>query len=389
MEVFRLPENAPRTAFFAAHPKGGQLAGDYAEDLGITWVKEARSAIDPTADNSFSRTVELANVSNDTKSCEKIVDEQAMKQRGVNHVVSTLDMIDLRKAVETYRDAIASKGNPTLSPRAFLALQVEWFRRNASSLVVRPGWENHPDEVTLVIEAVKMATGLSKGAYDGADFRMEVFEYDANSTAKNKMKKPDLYDIVSTLGNKVEKYLDGNIGHISETMGMTPEEFGALQNSGQLSDEFDVPAPAKDEIRAMARLLKITDMYADPGRVNREYKENHSDGSWHQTDEIVDWSKVDADFIRFWHNEPNKREQLMGTQKNGEETMRDRLRRKLLTVGILQLEGKEDMKGLDNGIDNSYEAAWRKTHNTDKILKRSKTENRVYLKKRGVGGGPK
>ena len=66
--------------------------------------------------------------------------------------------------------------------------------------------------------------------------------------------------------------------------------------------------------------------------------------------------------------------------------MRDRLRRKILEVGVLQFESKEDLKGLDNLIDNSYEAAWRRANNLDKDLKRSPVDKQVWQNSRGARG---
>lgn len=385
MEVFRLPEQAPRTAFFASHPKGGELAGNYADQFGVSYVREARTIKEPTEADSFYNLVEVANTERDRKSLEEMVDEKEMKRRGIKHVVGTQDMIDLRTAAEEYRYAIASQGDPKLSSRAFLAMQLEWFSRNASSLVVRPGWENHADEVQFVVEAVKMATGLKDAAYDGAAYRMEIFEYDAAAKG-DKMRKLDLYEIVETLGNKVEQYLDGNKSYITEELGVSVEDYAAAQAVGQ-TEGLDVPAPAKEEILAMARLLKITDMYADPSRVNHYIHEDNSTGHKSKGSEIIDWAQVDRDLIaKFWYAEPDKAAQLQGTKEGEPETLRDRLRRKILEVGVLQFESKEDLKGLDNLIDNSYEAAWRRANNLDKDLKRSPVDKQVWQNSRGARG---
>lgn len=391
MEVFRLPEAAPRTAFFAAHPKGGELAADYAEKFGVTWTKEARTIKEPTEADSFYNVVEVENAKRDRESLSEIASESEMQRRGIQHVVGTQDMLDLRSAAETYRTAIAAQGDPKLSSRAFLAMQLEWFNRNASSLVLRPGWENHPDDVALVVEAVKMATGLKDGAFDGAAYRMEIFEYDAQASG-DKMRKLDMHDIVSTLGAKVEQYLDGNLSYIQDELGISVEDFAAAQAAGQIPEGMDVPAPAKEEILALARLLKITDMFVDPSRVNHYIGEDKSTGHKSKSAEIIDWTHVDRDLMaKFMFSDPEKKAQFEGTKEGQMETMRDRLRRKILEVGVLQFESKEDLKGLDNLIDNSYEAAWRRVHNLDKDLKRSPVDRQtwqVVKGARGRWGGP-
>lgn len=350
-EGHRLPENAPRSFFYVCEPKGGERAADWAALRGIDWLKEAQSAGDQLDDqNNFYRDVIQPNTAQAAKIQETLADEKGVKARHAQNIVSTLDFLEIDEAVQHYREFVAAKGPQRLSSEARLALEMEWLDRNAEGVVLRKGWENHPAEVQLMLRAVLIATGQVE-RYEGGKYRMEIFVHDPDAKKPaDRLQKQDLHDLVKTLGEKVEKWLDRS-----------------------------PPVPARHEYLACARLLEIVDKLADPGRLNYEYKQDPDTGRISKTsNEIVSWNLVDRDLFSFWYENPAQRAELTATQAGQDETFRDRLRGKLLAVGVQDFTA-EDL----NGLNEDYRAAWHKAHSDDAYEKRPDRPDGRFLDFRG------
>jgi hypothetical protein len=329
-EAHRLPEAAPRAAFFACEPKGGEAAKAYADKKGVDWLKEAQNAEDTGKADNFVREVIQKNVKRDNLTQETLANEPALKSRLVQNVVSTLDIHKIDAAIQKFRHGIAAKGPERLSARARLALQMEWFDRNAEILVLRKGWQYHPTDVQMAVRAVLHATGQIEKPYEGGKYRMEIFEHDADARDKDRLKKLNLHDIVKTLGAFVEKELDS-----------TPA------------------VPDRESYLAMARLLEIIDKLVDPGRKNFELDRDPMTGKVTKSNnEIIKWGRVfDTELTSFIYHDPSKAADLRAAQKGQEPSLRDRLRGKLLEKGVLEFN-QEDLKDLDD----EYAKKWESVH---------------------------
>jgi len=320
IESFRLPEEAPRSMFYIAEPKGGALAKEYMQERGIDWLKEAYSAEDQIdGDDNFAKQVIEPNKKQTPEDVAAIVRLGEVYNRGIRNIVSSNNFINIAEAAEKYRNFVAADGPQKLSPRARLALMMEWMDRNPEAIAVRKDWQVHHDEAQMVVRALQIATGLVKRPYNGGDYKMEMFSYDQD---KKKLAKLNMYDLVMTLGKNVDDMLS-----------MTP------------------PPEAKEHYLAMARMIQILDMYADPGRMNYEYHKNPRTGATDKS-EIIHWREVDPSLMGFWHDDPAKKAELID--------FRDHIRRKLLNVGVLYFN-ENDLEGLHE----DYKAAWNEAQGMD------------------------
>jgi hypothetical protein len=363
MEDHRIAESAPRALLLVQNAKGGERAKAFADAHKVTWLREAQSAEDAIdSKDSFYKTVVAPNLQDTAKTQDALAKNKPLRDAGFGNVLSTLNFQTVKKALTAFRKGIAADGSDTLSSKGFLALMMEWFDRNAEGIALPKGWENHHEDVQMAVRAVQHACGLVERPYEGGKYRMDIYQVDAN--AKNKkdaLKRQDMHDLIATLGSRVETYLDANAAFLSAD----PENRVA-----------DAPAPARAEILALARLLQICDMRADPGTMNYESHKDPVTGAVAKK-EIIQWHNVDQGLFWFWHQDPAKRADLLATpaaNDNGAQSMRDRLRGKLLDVGVLFL-AEEDLEGLH--VD--YEAAWRQAHGADMGEKRRLYEGRQRL----------
>jgi hypothetical protein len=156
---------------------------------------------------------------------------------------------------------------------------------------------------------------------------MEIFVLDPDADPAHRLQKQDLYDLVATLGKHVEKSLDQN-----------------------------PPVPDREAYVACAQLLEIIDKLGDPGRMNYARTMAPQTGKVSKS-EIIAWNKVDSDLYRFWENDPAKRADLSATKDGADESLRDRLRGKLLEKGI-SFFGEQDLEGLQD----EYSKKWSEAH---------------------------
>jgi len=328
-EAHYLPENAPRTTFYVCEPKGGMAAQEYAQKHSVDWLRESQGAESLTGANSFYERVMSKNKKRDSVTQETLADETALKDRGVRNIVSSLDFGESDEAVSENRIAIAAKGGDRLSPDARLALQMEWMDRNAEVVVLRKGWQYHPQEVQLMMRAVLHATGQVDRPYEGGKYRMEIFEHDAD--AKNpaeRLKKQDLHSLAQTLASVVEPWLD------------SPSQ-----------------VPARAHYVTMARLLEVGDKLMDPGARNYDLPRDSETAAVQKKDnETIGWQHVDRDFISFKYSAPQKAADFHSGQ-SGEGGLRSRLLGKLQTAGVLEME-EHDLEGLHD----EYRDSWNKAH---------------------------
>ena len=331
MESFRLPESKPRTAFFSCEPKGGERALAFLEKHNVDTVREAQSAIDPNDPESFAKTVIEANREEALKDAGSLLKTSDFKARKVANVVSTLNMQNIAAAVEKNREFVAAAGSRKLSSRAFFALMQEWFDRNAEVFVMRKGWEAHQDEVQLAVRGVLAATGMIERPYDGGKYKMEMFVNAKKGSGKS-LQKQDMYDLVTTLGKKVDSWLDKDV-------------------------------KAREHYVSMARLLQVLDMYADPGRMNYELSRDPASGATVKS-EIIHWKNVDPHLMDFWDHDPAKKRELLA--------LRETVREKLLTIGVRYF-APEDL----NGLHEDYSKAWHDVHGQDSILRRGTAGQQV------------
>ncbi len=322
-----LAQSAPCSVFYACEPKGGDAAKAYADRKGIDWLKEAQSADIAGTKNSFSRDVIRKNVRQDSLTQEILTNEPELQARRAKHLISTLDIHEMGAVIQKFRHGVAAKGPERLSARALLALQMEIFDRRAEVLVLRKGWQYHPNDVQMALRAVLHATGQIEPSYEGKKYRMEIFEHDANA-GNDRLKKLDLHDIVKPLFEYVISVLDRS------------------------------PAvPDKETILSAAQLLEITDKLIDPGRKNYELIRDPMKGKVTKTgNEIIKWHLVDADLTSFMYSDPQKAADLHATKQGAAElSLRDRLRSKLLSTGVLEFD-REDLKDMDVEYTNAWSA---------------------------------
>ncbi len=331
MESADLSTKAPKRFMYLCDPKGGAIAGDWARKHGVSYLKEAQSAEGQYARDNFYKNVIVKADKAGRKATDALAREEVLAARGVGNISSTLDFLDVRAAAQKNRAFVASPGEQRYSSRAHLALQTEFFDRNVEGLVLGKEWANHPHHNQLVVRAVLNAVGLVDRGYDGGKFQMEVFEYD--HTAKDvadRFKKLDLHDLLSAMAVTVEPMM-AQVPHV----------------------------PDKATYLACARLLEITDKLVDPGRANMARAQNRETGK-EESHEIIDWRAVDPALIGFMYTDPHKKADLSATKSGQVQSLRDRLRTKLLEVAVLEFE-PNDLKGL--GED--YQAAWAKAHGYD------------------------
>lgn len=325
LEGIRLPDTAATAAFFASHRKGGTIAQTWADKRGVKFLKEAQNASDNLRDkDGFIKAVMEKNAKAYAKQQAEIPSLPGAEIRGIKQVMSTLDFDELNDLVDENREFVAADGTQRLSSNALLALEMEWFDRNAQALILAKDWQNHPHNVQMAVRAVQHATGLTDRIYPGGDYRMEIFVLDPDEAdPAKKLKKQDLYDLIATLGKHVEYCLDQN-----------------------------PPVPDREAFVACAQLLEIADKLGDPGRMNYTTVSNPQTGkaSKHET---IAWNLVDSEFYRFWENEPAKRAQLSATAEGATETLRDRLRGKLLEKGV-SIFGPDDLAGLHDEFTKKW-----------------------------------
>lgn len=351
LESGDLPIMRSKRFFYLCDPKGGEIAGDWARKHGVNYLKEAQSVVDPVAGkNSFPKAVIAKNDAAARKTLDKLSKEALLTNRCVGNVSGTVDFLDIRHAAMVNRAFVASKGAQRYSSRAHLALQMEFFDRNVEGLVLGKEWQNHPHHNQMVLRAVLNAVGLVDRGYDGGKYQMEIFEYDGSKDEAARFKKLNLHDLVATLGKTVEEMLD-----------CTPH------------------VPDKPTYLACARLLEITDKLIDPGRANIEFsrdKETGRDTSY----ETIDWRAVDPELTQFIYSDPVKRAALSATAPGQPQSLRDRLREKLVNIAVLEFE-PEDLAGLSK----DYEAAWVKAHGMNAMNRYARRDtDGVNL----VAGGP-
>ncbi len=252
----------------------------------------------------------------------------AASRRGVSQVLGTLDFDEINDTIEANREFVAADGPSRLSSDAVLALEMEWFDRNAQGLVLAKDWQNHPHNVQMAVRAVQHATGLIDRCYEGGKYRMEIFVLDPDEKDPGKkLKKQNLYDLIATLGKQVE--------------------FGLSQNP---------PVPDREAYIACAQLLEIADKLSDPGRMNY-YRTMDPQSGKVSKKEIITWNKVDSDFYSFWDNDPAKQADLSATKDGADQSLRDRLRSQLLEKGV-SFFSQQDLTGLSD----EYSKKWSEAH---------------------------
>lgn len=331
MESVDLSTKASKRFMYLCDPKGGAIAGDWARKHGVSYLKEAQSAEGQYARNNFYKNVIVKSDKAGRKAVDALARENALAMRGVGNVFSTLDFLDVRAVAQKNRAFVASPGEQRYSSRAHLALQIEFFDRQAEGLVLGKEWANHPHHNQLVVRAVLNAVGLVDRGYDGGKYQMEIFEYDtAAQNETDRLKKLDLHDLLTAMAASVEPMM-AQVSHV----------------------------PDKATYLACARLLEITDKLVDPGRANIARSQNRETGK-EESHEIIDWRAVDPALIGFMYTDPQKKADLSATKPGQAQSLRDRLRAQLLQVAVLEFE-PADMKGL--GED--YHAAWAKVHGYD------------------------
>jgi len=333
MESTDLPTAKSKRFMYLCDPKGGAIAGDWARKHGVGYLKEAQAAEDQFGkDNFFKSVIQKADKAG-RKATQSLAQEPLLEARGVGNVSSTLDFLDVRAAAQQNRAFVASRGEQRYSSRAHLALQMEFFDRNVEGLVVGKEWANHPHHNQMVVRAVMNAVGLVDRGYDGGKYQMEVLEYNpAGQGLDQRFKKLDLHDLVSAMGATAEAMLD-QVPHV----------------------------PDKSTYLALARLIEITDKLIDPARANVSRSVDREKGK-EIANEIIDWRAVDPELIAFMYADPVKKADLTATKPGEPQSMRDRLREKLINVAVMEFE-PEDLQGL--GSD--YEAAWAKVHGHDAL----------------------
>jgi hypothetical protein len=205
---------------------------------------------------------------------------------------------------------------------------------------LRRGWENHNNEVELMLRAILHAVGQVERPeeFRGGKHRMEIYVYNpAARKPEERMKKQDLYDLATTLSKRVEKQLD----------------------AGER-------VPDRVNYLTMLRMLEIIDKLNDPGVRNYNIVQDLHTGKHNKMDhEIIDWKLVDRDLFKFWTMEPNKRAALSPTPPGCKtQSLADRLTEKLLTIGVLELTQK-DLVGLSENVLG----AWNIAHTRDAQLR--------------------
>ncbi len=353
MESADLPVKSSKRFLYLCDPKGGAIAGDWARKHGIDYLKEAQSIEDQIdSKDDFYKSVIVKNDAAGRKALEKLAQEPLLADRQVGSVCGTVDFLDIRNAAQQNRAFVAAKGAQRYSSKAHLALQMEFFDRNVEGLVVGKEWQNHPHHNQMVVRAVLNATGLVDRGYDGGKYQMEIFEYDEKAKdAAARFKKLDLHDLVTALGKTVEEMLD-----------RTPH------------------VPDKSTYLACARLLEITDKLIDPGRANIERTRDRETGK-DIAHEIIDWRAVDPELTQFMYTDPQKKADLSATKQGAEQlSFRDRLRAKLISVGVVEFE-PEDL----HGLSKDYEAAWVAAHGLDRLERYTKRDSDGVKR---VHGGP-
>ncbi|QQG35329.1 MAG: hypothetical protein HYS17_07165 [Micavibrio aeruginosavorus] len=342
MESADLPVNASKRYFYLCDPKGGQLAGDWARKHGHAYLKEAQSAEDMIdRKGNFFKAVIEKNDRQARAALENLAASPELAERGVGNISGTVDFLDIRQAATQNRAFVAAKGAQRYSSRAHLALQMEFLDRNVEGLVVGPEWHNHPQHNQMVVRAVMNAVGLIERGYDGGKYQMEIFECDPKAKgASASLRKLDLYDLVAAMAKSVEAGLD-QAPHV----------------------------PDKATYLACARLLEITDKLVDPGRCNLAYSMDRETGR-QSAHELIDWRAVDPELTGFMYVDPAKRAALTASQGGGALSLRDRLRDKLLRIGVIEFEPK-DLEGLSK----DYEAAWIKVHGEDALQRYRKRDS--------------
>lgn len=322
MESTRAPENAPVTWFHANHPKGGDALKSFMDKHSIGYVREAQGHKD------FAKDVVAANVGRSEKADEKILSCPVAQSRGVGVMLSTRDVLDIAAVAEKHPEFVAAEGKAKLSPDAVLALEMEWADRNAQGIVLQKGWQYHQNDVQMALRAVQHALGLGpREAMEGGKHRMEIFVRDPAAKPGQELQKQSLYDLIKTLGASAEECLDSH-----------------------------PPVPCRELYVATARLLELVDKLADPGEMNYTREKNPQTGKV-DTQEIVDWGKVDADFYGFWYNDGKKHAELSATAQGAKDvSFRDRIRDKILTRGM-SFFTPEDLQGLND----EYAKSWSET----------------------------
>ncbi len=333
IESFRLPENAPRSLFLIAEPKGGARAAGFMKSHKISWLKEAYSAEDQTDKKSgFYKNVIAGNIADIPRQRDRLAADEAIKGRNIKNIVTSLNFINIAKAAEDNRSFVAAPGPQKLSPRARLALMMEWMNRNSEAVALRRDWARHHDEVALATRALMIATGLVKRPYEGGAHRMEILCFD--EARKNPaVQKCDLGDMILTLGAEVSQMLSQN-----------------------------EPPPAREHYVSMARMLQIFDMYLDPARLNYEHVTNDQTGEVTKS-EIISWKNVEPSLMRFCHEDLSKMQAV--------KEMRDDIRHQLLEAGIVYFN-ENDIKGLGD----DYKAAWLEARGKDAEARRSDLDGR-------------
>ena len=342
LESGDLPVLYSKRYFYLCDPKGGEIAGDWARKHGINYLKEAQSAEDPIGGkNTFSKAVIAKNDEAARKTLAKLSKEALLGNRCVGNISGTVDFLDIRQAAMVNRAFVASKGAQRYSSRGHLALQMEFFDRNVEGLVLGKEWQNHPHHNQMVVRAVLNAVGLVERGYDGGKFQMEIFEYDAaGKDEAARFKKLNLHDLIATLGKTVEEMLDC-VPHV----------------------------PDKSTYLACARLLEITDKLVDPGRANIEFSNNKETGR-NQSHETIDWRAVDPELTQFMYADPVKRADLSATRPGQPQSLRDRLREKLVNIAVLEFEPGDLV-----GLSKDYEAAWVKANGFDALSRYTKRDS--------------
>ena len=249
---------------------------------------------------------------------------------GVKNIVSTNNFLNIAAAVEKNREFVAADGPQKLSPRARLALMMQWMDRNPQAIAVRKDWDVHHDEAQMMVRALQIATGLVERPFSGGRHKMEIFKYYQDGKT---LEKQDMYDLVTTLGRTVDKMLSK-----------------------------EPPPEAREHYLAMARMVQILDMYIDPGRMNFAYSKDPETGATHKS-EVINWREVDQDLMAFWHEDPAKQAEL--------KDFRDHIRGKLLNIGVLYFN-ENDLKGLHE----DYTAAWNEVRGKDASERRRKYGDR-------------
>lgn len=342
MESFRLPENAPKAAFYVAEPKGGKRASKFMKKNDVLTVREAQNVIAPDEfDASFGKKVIEKNKADEELVKKTLVGDDAVKALGVSNIVSTSNIKRIAESAEKHRKFVAAKGTQRFSPKAYMAMTMEWIDRNAEVVVLNEGWSVHHDDVQVAMRALMLATGLVERPYEGGKHRMEIFVEKHNAKGEVMLEKQDLHSLIKTLSERVDTLLDNN------------EE-------------------AREHYVTMARMLAVLDMHIDPVNRNFESVRDKATGadSKHQ---IIDWAAVDPYLTHFWEFDPDKKQEIV--------TIREKMREKLLTIGVQQHNfSADDVVELDK----DYVDAWVRVNGDSALLHRGSPGSEV----RHIPDGP-